>query len=171
MDYDRSAAAPGAEFVKAWTDMMGRMAMAPMAFSTGSTPPEAAREMRSALLSAWSEYFDRFFRSSDFLDLMRQSFSGNVEIRRQLNDFLGELRHTFQGPSRQDVDQLMLAIRHLEERIVDDLDRISARLEDLDSRLGALEPASPEGNGSASQERAAREPRRRGAGMHRPGRP
>ena len=47
-----------------------------------------------------------------------------------------------QGVSRQDVDQIMLALRHMERRMVDGMERLSEQLDALDQRLEKLERKS-----------------------------
>ena len=114
---------------------MGKMGMS----FTQEDPPQAARDMRSAFLKAWGECCEKYMRSPEFLNAIKQSMGGAIEFRRQLNDMLGKLQHELQGISRQDVDQMMLAMRHLEQRMVDGMDRLSATVETIAVRLDALE--------------------------------
>jgi len=165
-------------FAKMWTDFASQMAKSGMAFSPESTPPEASREIRSAFFQAWSQYCEEYLRSPQFLATMKQSLNSAVELRKQMNEFLGRVQHEFQGTSRQDVDQLMLTMRHVEQRLVDGLERVSERLDDLNERLDALEnrpaparrptrraskkPASGAGNSGASRKtRGARKTRKK----------
>ncbi len=132
--------APGADaFVKMWSDMASSMARAGTMFSPTSSPPQVMRQIQSDVLSAWADYFDRFARSDEFRSAMRQALSTTVESRRQLNELLGRTQHELQGASRQDVDQLMLSLRHVERRVVDAAERLSTQLESLDKRLTRLE--------------------------------
>jgi hypothetical protein len=93
--------------------------------------------MRSAALDEWARMWDQFLRSPQFLTMMQQSLAGSVQWRKQWNDWLGEVQHQFQGASRQDVDQLMLGLRHLEQRMVDVTEKLNARLDELTERLDA----------------------------------
>jgi hypothetical protein len=131
---------PGADgFVKMWSDFASSMAKAGLMFSPASSPPQIAREIRSAMLEAWAEYCDQFMRSGEFREMTKQSLAASVEARRQMNDFFGRMQHEFQGASRQDVDQLMLSLRHIERRLVDGMERLSARLDEVAERLAKLE--------------------------------
>lgn len=127
------------QFAKMWTDFAGNLAQAGAALSPDSPPPDAARQMRSAFLKAWSQYCDEFMRSPQFLEMIKQSMKGAIEFRKQLNETLGQIHHEFQGTSRQDVDQLMMAMSHLERRLIDSLERTASRLDDLTKRLDHLE--------------------------------
>lgn len=128
-------------FTKMWADFASRMAQAGMAFSPGDAPPDAARAMRDAALGAMGEYCEKLMRSPEFLETLKQSMAASIEMRKQLNEFLGRMHHEMQAPSRQDVDQLMLALGHLEHRIVDRLERLEDRLGGLESRLRRDKPA------------------------------
>lgn len=145
----------GAEAItKMWGEFASRMAQASGALKPDDMPPEMARAMRSAMFRAMGEYCDQFMRSPQFLQMMKQSMAGAIQLRRQLNEFLGRVQHEFQGTSRQDVDQLMLALRHLEQRIVDGNEHLLERIEELDARLDALE--APKKSSPETTKRAAK---------------
>lgn len=143
MGENRQEIFPGADaFTRMWTEFASQMMASGMGFSPQSTPPEAARQARSTMFRAWNEYCDQFMRSGEFLEAMKTSLDGAMQARRQLNEFLGQMQHEFQGASRQDVDQLMASLEHLERRIVDESERISSRLDELAERVEKLERAS-----------------------------
>jgi hypothetical protein len=122
-----------------WADFMTKLMAATMAATPRATPPEAAREIRSASLRAWDEFWEQMMRTPEFLQSMQQSLAANIAIRKQFSDLMGQVQHEFQGVSRQDMDQLMRALRSVEHRISDGLDRIGDRVDELHRRLGALE--------------------------------
>jgi hypothetical protein len=129
----------GQAMFRMWSDFMTKMAAAPSSISAASTPPDAAREVRSAILNAWSEYWQQFMRSKEFLETLKQSTDSAVQTRKQFNEWLGQFQHEFQGVSRQDIDQLMRMMRHVEQRSVDGLERVVDQLERVADRLEALE--------------------------------
>jgi hypothetical protein len=122
------------------------------------------RQLRANYLGAWSEFFERWMRSPEFLDGMRQSLSGAVEVRKQLNEFFSRLQNTFQAVSRQDFDQLMERIRGLEERVASGTQEILSRLEEIQARLDAEEPGSPDGGSRQPAEDGAKARRGRKPG-------
>jgi hypothetical protein len=148
MNDDQQSPFPGPDmFTRMWSDFATQMMRAGTAFSPTSTPPQAAREMRAALFKAWSDYCDQFMRSQEFLGMMQQSLAASIQARKQLNDFLGQVQHEFQGASRHDVDQIMLSMRHMERRFVDAMERLSEQLDRLGERLERMEnnpPGEPE---------------------------
>lgn len=140
------------QFTRMWTDFAGKMGAAGMSFTPESTPPDAAKQMRAAFLKAWSEHCDEYMRSSEFLDSWKKTMDAAIQWRRQMNESMGRMQHEMGGTSRQDVDQLMMAMSHLERRLVDNLERSAERMEDLAGRLEEVERRL---NGGGGVSRAA----------------
>jgi uncharacterized protein (DUF2267 family) len=131
----------GAEkFTRLWYDLAASMANAGMS-TAGEDPPEVAKQMRSAFLKAMSDYCDEYMRSPEFLEGMREAMDRSIELRRELNEFMGRLHHEFQGTSRQDVDHIMQAIRHVETRMLDSIARIDSRFDDLEAKVNGDRPS------------------------------
>jgi len=128
-----------ADLFQLWSDTWGSMLGAGVSMSGRATPPDAFREARATMLDAWSDYFQRYMRSPEFLEMLKQAMAVNIEFRKQLNDFFGQMQYNLQAASRQDVDQLMSTMRHLEHRVVDALERMSCRQDEIGRRLEALE--------------------------------
>ena len=142
-------------FTKMWGDFANKMGAAGLPFAREATGSDASRQVRTAMFKAMSEACDEFMRAPQFQDMMKQSLSASIQFRKQLNDFLGRIHHEFQGTSRQDVDQLMEVIGHVERRVTDSFERLSSRLDELNSRLERMERSKPAGKKAG--------PRRRGA--------
>jgi len=123
------------DFQGMWSDLISKMVEAGGSFSTDQSPPEALRQSRSVLFDAWAELWQQWAHTPEFLQLLKQTMGMNFQMRKQMNDFWGQLRHQSQGTSRQDFDQLMRAMRHLERRLADTSERIFGRLEDIEDRL------------------------------------
>lgn len=159
----------GSEMLSWWNDLLFKMMNAGLSVPSDATPPDAFRKARSVMLEAWTEYWNRYLRSPEFLNPLKQMMDSNIQMRRQMGNLFGEFQHNLQNVSRQDVDQVMRSLRHLEQRLADAIDRVSDRLEDLDERLDRIEepdegqPAREEpaqrGNGRAPA-RGGRRPRR-----------
>lgn len=118
-------------FTRMWGDFAMKMMTAGMSAQPGSAPPDAARQMRSAMFKAMGDQCEEFMRSPAFLEMMKQSMDASVSLRTQLNEFLTRMHHETQGVARDDVDTIMLTIRHFESRVLD-------RLEDLERRMDAI---------------------------------
>src|SRR5262249_16393835 len=94
-----------------------------------------------ALASSWEE----FMRSPQFLESMKQWMENAITFRKMTTDFMARVRNEMQAPSREDIDTIMLNIRHLEKRLLDRLDELEAQVK------GANHPAT--GNGRARPRR------------------
>lgn len=144
-----------------WFDLASKMSQAMMSFSPQQTPPEAFRQIRSAQLGAWGDYFQQLMRSPEYLDAIKQWTALTVQARKQWTDFLGRLQHEFQGASRQDIDQLMLSLRHLESRVVEGIEEISTQLAGLDARLTSLEKLHDQDGHAREEKHEGRKEKRR----------
>jgi hypothetical protein len=51
------------------------------------------------------------------------------------DEFLTQAHHGFQGTAQADIDTLMLAIRHLETRILDRMEELSGRVDHLEKSV------------------------------------
>ena len=135
-------------FNKMCADFAAKMAASGTAFSPDQSPPEVAREVRAAMFQAWSEYCDQFMRSPAFLELVKNSLNHAIDMRKQLNEFVGRVHDEFQGTSRQEIDQLMQGLRHLEQRMTDEFAEISSRLQGLEEAFREVQ-ASPRRSATA----------------------
>jgi hypothetical protein len=148
----QNQAGPGAEqfaaFQKMWADTFNRMLQVGMTFSPENTPPEFARQMRSSLLEALTKSWDEFLRSPQFLESTRQWMENLVAMRCMSNDYLTQMRHEGQAPAREDIDALLLAVRHMERRVLDRIDDLAAQVGEL---KGAGGRAARKGGASAKE--------------------
>ena len=123
------------QFFEMWADLASKMATAGMSVAPDAPPPQAARQMRAAMLEAMSQYADQFMRSPQFLEFSRSSLDASLQAREQFNEFLTKLRHDLQGVARQDVQSMLSGVHQMERRVIDRLDQIDKRLTELESRL------------------------------------
>lgn len=135
-------------WTKLWMDMASKMGQ-PGCYEPDASPPEAARQARSSMFQAMSQYFEQMMRSPQMLEMMKQSMDMAFASRKQFNDMLNRMRQETQGTSRQDVNNLMLAMRHMETRVLDRLEELAFRLEEISGRLDDLE-GGHNGNGTQS---------------------
>jgi vacuolar-type H+-ATPase subunit I/STV1 len=112
-----------------------------MNFTPDRTPTDMTQEMRAAMFKAWSDYLDQFMRSPDFLRMMQQSMNATLQSRKQWNDLTGQMQHGFQLATRQDVDQVLSSIHHAERRVIDRVEELAEQLENLESKIEAVEKA------------------------------
>lgn len=123
---------------KMWTDFAGKMASAGFSVPPGTAPPEAARQMRSAFFAAWGQALDEFMRSPQSLAMMKQSMDAAIAMRKQFNDTLTQWRHELQGTASEDIDNVILSVRHLEQRVLDAVEGMNRRVEELAGKVEQL---------------------------------
>jgi hypothetical protein len=128
-----------AAFQKMCLDGVTQSFQAAFKFSPDSASPEILREVRAGVFQSLTKSWDEFMRSPQFLECLRQWMDNAVTYRTLTNELLGRLRNEAQAPSCNDIDTLMLAVRHMEKRLLDRLDEISAQL----LKANGISPAPP----------------------------
>jgi hypothetical protein len=148
-----------AAFQKIFLETMSKMMQSAFTFTPNSPPPEVLQQIRSGIFRALAESWEEFMRSPQFLEGMKQWMENAVTFRKMTNDFMGRMRNEMQAPSRSDVDTIMLTVRHLERRILDRLDELSAQIsarngQSAPKRKGNLR-AKPTQSGRVARKTAA----------------
>ncbi len=137
---------------KLWTDVATRTMAAWFSGKAHVATPMGAREMRSDIFKAVADSADAFMRTPLFLEAIKRSLNTSVQYRRHLNEMLSRVQYEFQSASRQDVDNLMQMVNHLENRMADDYERI---LEKMDGGEKPLPQSPSTGDADAAQEHIA----------------
>lgn len=127
-----------AAFQKMWIDTMSKLAIAGLSVTPGSPPPEYARQMRSGVFKALEESWDQFLRSPQFMETMKQSMDSAVAMRKMSKDFLNKAHHEMQGAAKDDIDSIMLSVRHLETRILDRQEELEKAIQETQSRIDGI---------------------------------
>ena len=149
-----------AAFQKIWADSMTKIMQVAFASGQSSPPPEVLKQIRSGIFEALAQSWDEFMRSPQFLEAMKQWMDTAINFRKMTNDFMGRVRNEMQAPSREDIDTIMLNIRHLEKRLLD-------RLDELENQVNAMNhPAT--GNGRARPRRKTTTRKARAKAGHAP---
>jgi hypothetical protein len=119
-----------AAFQKMCLETFSKAIQTAFKFTPDSAPPEMLGQIRAAIFKTLAESWDEFMRSPQFLEGMRQWMENAITFRKTTNEFLGRVRNDLQAPSRNDIDTVMLTVRHLEQRLLDRLDEIAAQLKE-----------------------------------------
>jgi hypothetical protein len=150
-----------AAFQKIWLESMSKLMQAACTFSPNSAPPELLREIRSGIFQALSETWNEFLRSPQFHQSMKQWMDSAVAFRKMSNDFMAKVRKEMQAPSRDDIDTIMLTVRHMETRLLDRIDALSKQIEEL--KKPAVSSAKPDARTKNAPNGRARKTSRRPA--------
>src|SRR5215831_5121785 len=120
-----------AAFQKIWLESASKMIQAGFAMGPNSAPPEVMRQLRSGVFQALAETWEEFMRSPQFLEGMKQWMESAVAFRKITSEFLAKARNEMQAPSRDDMDTIMLNIRHIEKRLLDRVEELSEQVREL----------------------------------------
>ena len=99
-------------------------------------------------------------RSPQFLESMKQWMDTAINFRKMTNDFMAKVRNEIQAPSRDDIDTVMLTVRHMEKRLLDRVEDLAVRIAQMDSRLNghAAQPAVTKTTVNRNKTSKARKP-------------
>lgn len=138
-NYDfRETAKQTAAFQKIWMESMCKGMQAACTLSPGASPSDVLVKFRTGIFAALTQSWEEFMRSPQFLNSMQKCMEHTVNLRKNTNDLFGKLRNEIQSPSRDDVDTIMVSVRHIEKRLLD-------RVEDLSAEVHALTKAQNRG--------------------------
>jgi hypothetical protein len=117
-----------AEQQKIWAETMGKMMQSAVAFSPNNSFPDFLRQMRGGMFQGQAKSWEEILRSPQFLEGMRQWLDSAVAQRKVANDFMTRAHHEMQGTAHSDIDAILLAVRHMEQRILDRLEKIEEQV-------------------------------------------
>ena len=161
-DNFEKTAEQAAAFQKIWMESMSKIMQTAFAFGNNSPPPDVLKQIRSGIFQALAQSWDEFMRSPQFLDSMKQWMDTAINFRKMTNDFMAKVRNEIQAPSREDIDTVMLTVRHMEKRLLDRVEDLVVRIEQLDSRLnGHSSQSAPKPAGSRTTAQKSRKSARR----------
>ena len=120
-----------AAFQKLWSDSFANMAHVWAQFSPASPPIEEAKKLRAGMIKVLSESLDNFMRTPQFLEMIKQSMNGAMQIKSMSREGLHKMHDQLEIPHKKDLDGVLLALRHVERRLLE-------RMEDLDESLEKL---------------------------------
>lgn len=152
---------PWAAFQKMWTETCTRMMQAGFSHGPETAPPEFLRHIRAGIFQALSQSWDEFLRSPQFMEGTKQWMEQALAFRKMTNDFLTKARHETQTTAREDIDTVMLAMRHMETRILDRVDEMADQVHAMGRRIDEMAGIKPAAPGPTNSPRKQSSRRRR----------
>ena len=128
-----------AAFQKLWTDSFANMASVWSQFSPSSPPSDEMRKMRGGMLKVLAETWDEYMRTPQFMEMMKGSLNGALDLKRMARDGMNRVHEQFETPSKEDIDGVLLAIRHVERRLLDRLEGLDDRVANLDEKIDKVD--------------------------------
>jgi len=128
-----------AAFQKLWTDSFANVTSVWSQFSPGSPPADEMRKMRGGMLKVLAETWDEYMRTPQFMEMMKASLNGALDLKRMSRDGMNQVHEQFETPSKEDIDGVMMAIRHVERRLLDRLEGLDDRVANLDEKIDKVD--------------------------------
>src|SRR5215471_12601764 len=128
-----------AAFQKLWMDSFANMAGVWSQFSPGSPPSDEMRKMRGGMLQVLAETWDQYMRTPQFMEMMKASLNGALDLKRLARDGMNRVHEQFENPAKQDIDDVLLAIRHVERRLLDRLEGLDDRVANLNEKIDKVD--------------------------------
>lgn len=132
-------------FSRFWMDLMSKMSGTPFAPTGAQMQDDAMKRMRQAFFDAWAKHCDEFLRSDAFLDVLKKSMDSALAFKQELNEFLTKALHEKQMPARSDTDSILLVLRSMEDRVLERMDKLTQRVDALESSLSGASPDAASG--------------------------
>jgi hypothetical protein len=125
-------------FTRFWSDFMAKLA------SAGIAPPQPApdilKDIRRTFFDALAEQADQFMRSEAFLGMMKQGVEASLAWQRTMSQFMQKGLNAAQIPSSADADHFVVLLRGMEDRIVERIDDLARRVDNLESKSSDRNP-------------------------------
>lgn len=147
-----------AAFQRTWMDSFTQMAEVWTRASPGKPPPDVVREMRSGMLKVLADSWEEFMRTPQFMEYMKNSMDGMLTLRKMGADMMTRSRHEAQSPAREDIDGVLLAIRHMERRLLDRIEEVDTGISEIGDRVEKLEGSVGAPAPEATPKRPSRKP-------------
>ena len=166
-----------AAFQKLWIDSLANMAGVWSQFSPGSSPVDEMRKIRGGMLQVLAETWDEYMRTPQFMEIMKASLNGALDLKRLARDGLNRVHEQFEIPHKEDIDGVLLAIRHVERRLLDRLEGLDDRVANLNEKIDKVDQrivkqenaiVRQQETSKAEAQRAAATPRKRTGTKHSP---
>src|SRR6516162_5159517 len=96
-----------AAFQKLWIDSFANMAGIWSQFSPWSPPSDEMRKLRGGMLKVLAETWDEYMRMPQFMEMMKASLNGALDLKRMARDGINRVYEQFESPTKEDIDDLL----------------------------------------------------------------
>ncbi|MBV8281867.1 MAG: hypothetical protein JO347_07360 [Candidatus Eremiobacteraeota bacterium] len=128
-----------AAFQKLWLDSFAKMADVWSQYSAGSPPFDEMRKMRGGMLQVLAEIWDEYMRTPQFMEIMKASLNGALDLKHIAREGMNRVHEQIETVSKQDIDDVLLAIRHVERRLLERLEGLDERVANLDEKIDEVD--------------------------------
>jgi hypothetical protein len=118
-------------FMQFWGEFVKKVSAAG-ATPPPQPPPDVLLQMRRAFLDAMAQQADQFMRSEAFLNALKQGMEASLAWQQGFNQMMQKGLASAQVPSRADSDHMVVFLRGMEERLLERIDELAARVDSIE---------------------------------------
>lgn len=126
-----------AAFQKVWMDSMVGAAQVWGKYSPENPPPEELKKIRKGMLDVISASWEEFMRTPQFMEMMRDSLNNAMTWQGFATEGVNRVHDVLQTASKRDVDGLLLAVRHVEKRLLDQIEAVEETVADAVAKINS----------------------------------
>ena len=126
-------------FQKMWMESMSGMARVWSEYSPQNPPPDELKKVRQGVLRAISQSWEDYMRSPEFLHSMRETMNNSIQWQKWTKENSRKFHQATGGASKDDMQGVMVAIQHVERRVLDCLDEMQAKVNNMQAELDGMQ--------------------------------
>lgn len=128
-----------AAFQKMWMDSMTGMTRVWSEYSPQNPPPDELKKVRQGVLKVISRTWEDYMRSPEFLDAMRDTMNNSIRWQKWSKDNSRKFHQTMGSASKDDMQGVMVAIQHVERRVLDCLDEMQTQVNKMQAEMDGMQ--------------------------------
>ena len=128
-----------AAFQKMWMDSVTGMTRVWSEYSPQKPPPEELKKVRQGVLQVITKTWEDYMRSPEFLKAMRDTMNNSIQWQKWNKENSRKFHKAVGGASKEDMEGVMIAIQHVERRVLDCLDDMQANVSKVQAELDGLQ--------------------------------
>jgi hypothetical protein len=129
-------------FQKMWMDSMAGMTRVWSDYSPNNPPPDELKKIRNGVLKSISQTWEEYMRTPEFMKAMRDTMNNSVQWQKMAKENTNKMHTALGSATKDDVQGIMVALQHVERRVLDGLDEMKARVASMQKDLDGIQTES-----------------------------
>ena len=131
-----------AAFQKMWMDSMSGMTRVWSEYSPKNPPPDELKKVRNGVLKAVSQTWEEYMRTPEFMQMMKETMNNSVQWQKWAKDNTNKMHSALGSASKDDIQGVLVAVQHVERRVLDCLGDMEARMNAMQSGMEGVQAES-----------------------------
>lgn len=128
-----------AAFQKMWMDSVSGMTRVWSEYSPEKPPPDELKKVRQGMLRSISQSWEAYMRSPEFLQAMRETMNNSIQWQKWTKENSRKFHQAAGSASKDDMQGVMVAIQHVERRVLDCLDEMQTKVNSMQVELDGIQ--------------------------------